>query len=655
MITKIFKYIRLGLFIGLMTGVVLLAVEVYFVVTNSNRPDFWPDDGDAPYQDMSSGLFSAYIHDDNPDYEKMKAKGSVLCDFDLDGDLDLYFGYVNSYYFENSGSAFKDRTMEYNIDNSGCRGIVVGDIDNNGYPDILKWRFMSEAQPDHDCPEYDYEAVCVEDPNCIWEENNCWNNSEPQFLPHLILMNDGNSSFSAHNFLPSNELPFLHSLGLLDADLDGDLDLLAIQEEDDDQFMLYLNEGFDDTGAPYFAQNYTFYRSYGDISSSRIIAISDYDGDGDQDVYVGRKYGYNWFFENQTLTGEAGDVTYHSNPEPFFIEKAVPLGIADSEINEIGSMGYGAAWGDYDNDQDFDLYLANWGVNRLYNNDNSTFTNVADVQNVESEELSNGVSWGDYNNDGMLDLWTSNIRNPDDVYINLGDGIWDTTSSPYFLSGTQDLISGDINEDGWLDVFAAGLKMQNGPQGAKYTSLLYKNVTVDSSFSSNHWLKLKLEGSQYTLLNGGWSVMSNRSAIGARVVLHLADQDIMREIIGGKGHGNMEPLQLHFGMNSNMSAQGMTIYWPSRDPETNQRKITYVDGPIDADLSYTFVEDIGFVGLKGDINRDNIINVQDVVISVNHALDGTVPEPAIFWAADMNYDNILNILDVVRILNVILG
>ena len=48
MITKIFKYIRIGLIIGLMMGVALLAVEVYFVVTNSNRHDFWPDDGDAP-------------------------------------------------------------------------------------------------------------------------------------------------------------------------------------------------------------------------------------------------------------------------------------------------------------------------------------------------------------------------------------------------------------------------------------------------------------------------------------------------------------------------------------------------------------------------------------------------------------------------------
>ena len=138
-----------------MIGVVLLAVEVYFVVTNSNRPDFWPDDDDAPPQEMSSGLFSGYVHEDNPDHEKMKAKGSVLCDFDLDGDLDLYFGYANSYYFENSGSVFKDKTIQYNIDDSGCRGIVVGDVDNNGYPDILKWRFMSEIAPDDDCEEYD--------------------------------------------------------------------------------------------------------------------------------------------------------------------------------------------------------------------------------------------------------------------------------------------------------------------------------------------------------------------------------------------------------------------------------------------------------------------------------------------------------------------
>ena len=96
---KMINYLRLGVVAIIMSGVLLLAIEVYFVVTNSNRPEFWPDDVDAPYQEMSSGLFSGYVHEENPDHEKMKAKGSVLCDFDLDGDLDLYFGYAKSYYF----------------------------------------------------------------------------------------------------------------------------------------------------------------------------------------------------------------------------------------------------------------------------------------------------------------------------------------------------------------------------------------------------------------------------------------------------------------------------------------------------------------------------------------------------------------------------
>ena len=416
-----------------------------------------------------------------------------------------------------------------------------------------------------------------------------------------------------------------------------------------------MNNGINGDGAPEFELSYEFYRSYGDISASRILAISDYDGDGDQDVYVGRKFGYNWFFENQTLTGNPGSVTYHENPDPFFIEKAVDIGIADPDVNEIGSMGYGAAWGDYDNDNDFDLYLTNWGENRLYENVENTFINVAEEQMLESDELSNGVSWGDYNNDGLLDLWTSSIRNPDDLFINMGDGIWDTTSSPNFLSGTQDIIPGDINDDGWLDVFAAGLKMTNGPPGAKYTSLLYENVTMDSSFSSNHWLKLKLEGRQYEILNDGWSTLANQSAIGARAILHLSDRDVMREVIGGKGHGNMDPLLLHFGMNDNTSALGMTIYWPSMDYETNQRKVSYIDGPILANKSYIFVEDIGFVGRKGDVNIDDVINVQDVIISVNFALGETVFDEAIFWAGDMNFDDILNILDVIRILNFILS
>ena len=71
----------------------------------------------------------------------MKAKGGTFADFDLDGDMDLYYGYTSGHYFENVNSYFIERTQSNDINNSGSRGIVVGDLDNNGYPDILKWRY----------------------------------------------------------------------------------------------------------------------------------------------------------------------------------------------------------------------------------------------------------------------------------------------------------------------------------------------------------------------------------------------------------------------------------------------------------------------------------------------------------------------------------
>ena len=66
-------------------------------------------------QDMSSGLFSAFVHPLNNDYSRMKAKGGTFADFDLDGDLDLFYGYTQSHYFENKGTHFVELTDDINL------------------------------------------------------------------------------------------------------------------------------------------------------------------------------------------------------------------------------------------------------------------------------------------------------------------------------------------------------------------------------------------------------------------------------------------------------------------------------------------------------------------------------------------------------------
>ena len=211
----------------------------------------------------------------------MKAKGGTFADFDLDGDQDLYFGYVIGHYFENEDGIFAEKTMDYEIENDGSRGVVVGDIDNNGYPDILKWRYLFSTS-----------------------------------IEHQVLMNQGNHQFNTAQYLDSDYMQYLHSQGLLDVDLDGDLDIVAVEKQGDTQFHCYkLNAGINELDGPNYSLAFTYDRG-DENSSSRTLAIADFDGDGDQDVYIPRKDGSNWLFENQTLTQSGDEVIYTEDADP---------------------------------------------------------------------------------------------------------------------------------------------------------------------------------------------------------------------------------------------------------------------------------------------------------------------------------------------------
>lgn len=625
-----FKNIRLLFVTGFLSLACLLAYEVYFLVSNSNRPEVFPDQ-DMPAQDNSSGLFSSYIGE-NSNYLEMKAKSAIMVDLDRDNDLDLYYGFAKSYFFENDNGFFTEMTDIYNIESSGSTGLVTGDMDNNGYPDILKWRFTPST------------STSLEDSY----------NTEFDNSPHQVIMNQGNHNYQTKEYLPSYLVPFIHSQGFIDADLDGDLDVVIIEDKFFNQFHLFLNDGFNNQGEPILRN--AFIQSRMDTSSSRTLSIIDYDNDGDQDVYIPRKFGINWMFENQTLIRNGNEIIYNENPSPFFVEVALQRGIDDIDASPTGSTGYGAAWGDFDNDNNFDLYLSNWGDNVLFkNNSGQTFTNLSSEVSLESDSLSNGSAWGDFNNDGYIDIWAANIKNEDDLYLNSESGAWDATYTPFFQSATQDVVPADYNNDGWLDVFAPGLQMIGGNNGPKYTSLLYQNISPDSLTSVNHWIKLDLEGSIVGTPNSGWTEYANRSAIGARVIVHLPDKNISREIIAGKGHGSMDPLQLHFGLGQFNYIDSISVKWPSYDSTTNQPKNIVYNGPIEANYRYTIFEDIDypFSRIKGDTNDDSTVNILDVLISINYFFDTTQFSDEELWSADMNADNMLDITDIVFLVNFI--
>ena len=70
--------------------------------------------------------------------------------------------------------------------------------------------------------------------------------------------------------------------------------------------------------------------------------------------------------------------------------------------------GFGVAIGDFDNDGWPDIFVCNYGKNRLYrNNHDGTFTDVAEKAGVTLGNWSDGATWGDYDGDGRLDLFVS--------------------------------------------------------------------------------------------------------------------------------------------------------------------------------------------------------------------------------------------------------
>ena len=131
------------------------------------------------------------------------------------------------------------------------------------------------------------------------------------------------------------------------------------------------------------------------------LAWGDYDNDGDPDLFLVNFYGS--ILEPIPDNAEKGrPALYRNEGNGRFTDVSKRAGL------DKASFGLAAAWGDYDNDGDLDLYLTNYGPNLLYrNNGDGTFTDVTAQARVGDSGFSAGCGWGDYDNDGDIDLYVA--------------------------------------------------------------------------------------------------------------------------------------------------------------------------------------------------------------------------------------------------------
>ena len=207
------------------------------------------------------------------------------------------------------------------------------------------------------------------------------------------------------------------------------------------------------------------------------VAIGDFDNDGWEDVYI---------------TGFHGSALYHNNHDGTFTDVTAKAGVANTD-----RWGTSASFGDYDNDGNLDLYVANYvdldvknlpqfgsGVfcqyrgiavncgprglkgarDRLFhNNGDGTFTDVTAKLGIDIDKDSYyglGVLWLDYDKDGCLDLYVANDSSPSLLYHNNCKGGFTEVGAEAGLAYSSDgreqagmgIDAADYDGDGWPDI-----------------------------------------------------------------------------------------------------------------------------------------------------------------------------------------------------------
>lgn len=129
------------------------------------------------------------------------------------------------------------------------------------------------------------------------------------------------------------------------------------------------------------------------------VCLVDFDNDGWLDIYLVNGSTFDALDGKEPPPHAA---LFRNNHDGTFTDVSAKAGVQNDR------WGYGCSVADYDNDGWPDIYVGNYGQNRLYhNNHDGTFTDKAEQAGVTLGNWSPGSSWGDYDGDGLVDLYVT--------------------------------------------------------------------------------------------------------------------------------------------------------------------------------------------------------------------------------------------------------
>jgi hypothetical protein len=487
-------------------------------------------------------------HDERPYFPEIMGGGAALLDMDADGDLDLYLvqgGSVlaaergenrpgNALYRNRGDGTFEDVSAGSGAGDEGYgMGVAAGDFDEDGLVDLY---------------------VTNVGPNALLR-----NLGDGRFEDVTAAAGVGGDSWST-------------SAAFLDYDRDGDLDLFVVDyifwSVADEltcssklQAADYCSPKSYDAPAPD-----VLYRNEGDGTFTDVsadiglrtafgnglgVVVSDFDGDGFEDVFVA-----NDGMKNQLWRNEAG---------ARFRDVAVTMGCAvDQDGREKAGMGTHAV--DVDDDGDEDLLVVNLSgePDSFFRNDGNVFSDRTPVFGLASASRPYtrfGMGFQDFDQDGRVDLYQANgrvTRTPDhagerpfdqpNVLFRGGEGGRFTEVLP--RGGTREELSatsraaafGDLDGDGAVDVVVVN---RDGP------AHVLRNVAAAGS-----WITFDVRE------------RSGRPALGATLSLEVGDRTLTRTVRSAYSYCAANDPRVHVGLGDATEVTGIDVTWADGARET---------------------------------------------------------------------------------------
>lgn len=483
-----------------------------------------------------------------------------VADFDGDGRADLYFtnsrfGEPGALYHNRGDGTFEEIAADAglaDISREGdgvAMGSVWGDFDNDGREDVLVYRYgylaLFKNVDGHRFVDVTARAGLrrwVNSNGAIWldydrdglldlyvtayfRDIDLWHLATTKIMHNSFeFASNGGKNLLFHNLGDGKFEDVTDRMGVgstrwtlaaASADFNGDFwpDIYLANDYGPEE--LYLN----DRGRRFVLTTTAGLES--ESKSGMSVSLGDAFNRGRLDAFVTNISERGYVFQNNNLRLNE------------MAERGRFRNIAEGEIADAG-WAWGAQFGDLDNDGANELFVVNGFISA--DRTSSYWYSMSKIAGANARFFEDAATWPPFGNASLSGYERSR------VYLNRGVAGWIDVAKNV---GVSDLYDGravalaDLSNRGAIDVIVAN---QNQP------AVLYRNYPE----RANHWIAFKLIGNR-----------SNRSAIGAEVVLESGDLTQRRVVDGGSGFASQNDRRLHFGLGSREWVDRIVIYWPS--------------------------------------------------------------------------------------------